>query len=61
MYNNCTIVHCVGRVSVFAVQFAVHIATVEDDDVVEGVSGGNQRWKMMTSLRACPAAIKGGR
>ena len=34
---------------------------MEDDDVVEGVSGGNQRWKMMTSLRACQAAINGGR
>ena len=34
---------------------------MEDDDVVESVSGGNQRWKMMTSLRACQAAINGGR
>ena len=34
---------------------------MEDDDVVDGMSGGNQRWKMMTSLRACQAAIKGGR
>ena len=34
---------------------------MEDDDAVEGVSGGNQRWKMMTSLMACQAAIKGGR
>ena len=34
---------------------------MEDEDVVEGVSGANQRWKMMTSLRACQAASNGGR
>ena len=34
---------------------------MEDDDVVESVSGGNQRWKMMTPLRACQVAINGGR
>ena len=34
---------------------------MEDEDVVEGVSGSNQWWKTMTSLRACQAAINGGR